>query len=175
HEQSGAGASTNDAAAQRSAKARQLAAEIAAATGADSEVQASADRAADAGAKADAKPVAYTPVTPMRKIVVAVDAGHGGHDPGAIGPDGTMEKDVTLAMARKLARMIDEQPNMRAVLTRKKDIYVGLRERIMRSRKAHADLFVSIHANSSVDADPHGVSVFALSLDGATSEHARLL
>lgn len=163
---------------QHAEKAAQLAAEIAAATDAaeaGSEDHKATNVAASANEKVETQPVAYTPVAPIRKIVVAVDAGHGGHDPGAIGPSGTMEKDVTLSMARKLAAMIDEQPNMRAVLTRKKDVYVGLRERIMRSRKADADLFVSIHANSSVDSDPHGVSVFALSLDGATSEHARLL
>lgn len=121
------------------------------------------------------QPVAYTPVAPTHQIVVAVDAGHGGHDPGAIGPHGTKEKNVVLSMARKLAAMIDEQPNMRAILTRKRDNYVGLRERSAIARKADADLFVSIHANSSVDQDPHGVAVFALSLGGATSEHARLL
>lgn len=194
-------AADGPAAAHADDKRAQLAAEIAAAVqaggGADAANDAKTDAASDANsgestavATADAgavdktnqdnkddkaRRVAYTPATPMQKIVVAVDAGHGGHDPGAIGPGGTMEKNVTLSMARKLAAMIDEQPNMRAVLTRKRDVYVGLRERVMRSRQAHADLFVSIHANSSVDDDPSGVSVFALSLDGATSEHARLL
>src|SRR5699024_3593025 len=121
------------------------------------------------------QPVAYTPVAPTREIVVAVDAGHGGHDPGAIGPDGTKEKHVVMEMARKLAAMIDEQPNMRAILTRKSDTYVGLRERIIIAREADADLFVSVHANSSTASNPHGVAVFALSLGGATSERARLL
>lgn len=162
---------------KRGTKAAQLAAEIAATSdaGGAATTKTASERHRPADDKAETQPVAHRPAAPTRKIVVAIDAGHGGHDPGAIGPNGTMEKDVTLSMARKLAGMIDEQPNMRAVLTRKQDVYVGLRQRIMRSRKANADLFVSIHANSSVDADPHGVSVFALSLDGATSEHARLL
>lgn len=104
-----------------------------------------------------------------------MDPGHGGHDPGAIGPRGTPEKQVVMAISRKLANMIDEQPHMRAILTRTGDYYVGLRERMIIARKANADMFVSIHANASTDPDPHGAAVFALSLDGATSERARLL
>jgi len=124
---------------------------------------------------ADTKPVAYTPVAPTRDIVVAIDAGHGGHDPGAIGPHGVEEKQVVLAIARKLAAMIDEQPHMHAMLTRDADAYVGLRDRMVKARKADADLFVSVHANASRSTRPHGVSVFALSLGGATSERGRLL
>src|SRR5699024_11028198 len=75
------------------------------------------------------KPVAYTPVAPIQDIVVAVDPGHGGHDPGAIGPHGIEEKQVALAIGRKLAAMIDEQPHMHAMLTRDSDTYVGLRDR----------------------------------------------
>src|SRR5699024_7982205 len=74
---------------------------------------------------------AHKPVAPTREIVVAVDAGHGGSDPGAIGPRGTQEKDVVLRVAQRLASMIDEQPGMRAIMTRKGDYYVGLRERMM--------------------------------------------
>lgn len=160
---------------QASTKAEQVAAEVRRAAAESNAAAKPRTKSVTNTDKAEPQPVAYTPVAPTSKIVVAVDAGHGGYDPGAIGSHGTMEKDVTLAMARKLAAMIDQQPNMRAIMTRKRDRYVGLRERIMRSRAADADLFVSIHANSSVDDDPHGVSVFALSLDGATSEHARLL
>lgn len=132
-------------------------------------------QASDAETTAEPQPVAFTPTAPTREIVVAVDPGHGGHDPGAIGPRGTREKHVVMAISRKLAAMIDEQPHMRAILTRKTDTYVGLRERMVIARQANADLFVSIHANSSVSPQPHGTSVFALSLEGATSERAHLL
>lgn len=108
-------------------------------------------------------------------FVVAVDAGHGGRDDGATGPDGIHEKTVTLAIARRLAKRIDAQPGMHAVLTRAADHYVGLRQRILKARKAEADLFVSIHADAFRSAGVQGASVYALSLRGATSEHARFL
>lgn len=122
-----------------------------------------------------AKPVAYTPVAPTREIVVAIDPGHGGHDPGASGPRGIREKQVVMEISRKLAAMVDEQPHMRAILTRKGDHYVGLRKRMNIARRANADMFVSIHANASTSSAPHGVAVFALSRGGATSERAHLL
>lgn len=111
-----------------------------------------------------------------RDIVVAVDAGHGGRDPGAHGPNGLQEKTVTLAIARRLKALIDEQPHMRAVLTRKTDRYVGLRERMVIARKDTADFFISIHCDASpAGAAATGASVYALSGHGATSEHARWL
>lgn len=120
--------------------------------------------------------VARTPEPPSRDIVIVIDPGHGGKDPGAHGPGGTREKDVVLQIARRLSTMVEAQPNMRAVMTRSGDHYIGLRQRMVEARKAKADLFISIHA----DAAPHGAhasgaSVYALSHHGATSEHARWL
>jgi N-acetylmuramoyl-L-alanine amidase len=110
----------------------------------------------------------------QKPIVVAVDAGHGGEDPGARGPGGLEEKVVTLAIARKLAARIDAEPGMRAVLTRDGDYYVDLRERTVKARQAQADLFVSIHANSAYQGrDMSGTAVYVLSEHGASSEQAR--
>ncbi|SFF30669.1 N-acetylmuramoyl-L-alanine amidase [Fontimonas thermophila] len=108
-------------------------------------------------------------------IVVAIDAGHGGEDPGARGPSGLLEKDAALRIARKLAKLINDTPNMRAVLTRDGDYYVGLRERVNIARKHQADLFVSIHCNAFTRRDMRGSAVYVLSERGATSEHARWL
>jgi N-acetylmuramoyl-L-alanine amidase len=108
-----------------------------------------------------------------RDIVVAIDAGHGGEDPGAIGRRKTREKDVTLAIARKLKALIDAEPGMRAVLTRDKDVFVPLRERIARSRQAN--MFISIHADAVADRSVSGSSVYVLSSKGASNEAARLL
>jgi N-acetylmuramoyl-L-alanine amidase len=108
-------------------------------------------------------------------IVVAVDAGHGGDDPGATGATGTHEKVVTLAIARALAARIDREPGMRAVLTRDGDYFVELRERMRRARAAHADMFVSIHADAVLDRGVSGASVYILSDRGASSEAARTL
>lgn len=110
-----------------------------------------------------------------RELVIAIDAGHGGWDPGAIGPHGTFEKTVTLAIARKLAELVSAHPGMRAVLTRKGDYYVGLRERTRIARQAHADLFISIHANAIPNGHAQGASVYVLSQEGASSVAARLL
>jgi N-acetylmuramoyl-L-alanine amidase len=110
-----------------------------------------------------------------RDVIVAVDAGHGGVDPGAIGHNGTREKDVTLAIARDLAARIDTQPGMRAVLTRDRDEFLELRDRIQRAHTAHADMFVSIHADSIPDRSISGASVYILSVHGASSEAAREL
>jgi N-acetylmuramoyl-L-alanine amidase len=110
-----------------------------------------------------------------RDVIIAVDAGHGGVDPGATGPDGTHEKTVTLAIARALAARINAQPGMRAVLTREGDYFVPLRDRMERARAAHADLFVSIHADSVRDRSIEGSSVYILSERGASSEAARRL
>jgi N-acetylmuramoyl-L-alanine amidase len=110
-----------------------------------------------------------------RDVVIAVDAGHGGDDPGAIGHGGTREKDVTLAIARALAARIDAEGGMRAVLTRDRDQFLELRERIRRAHAYHADMFVSIHADSIADRSVSGASVYVLSAHGASSEAARVL
>jgi N-acetylmuramoyl-L-alanine amidase len=110
-----------------------------------------------------------------RLITVAVDAGHGGEDPGASGANGSHEKDITLALARKLKQKIDAQENMRAVLIRDGDYFVPLGERVVKARALKADLFVSIHADAFIKRDARGSSVFALSEHGATSVAARWL
>ncbi len=110
-----------------------------------------------------------------RDIVVAIDAGHGGEDPGAIGRRGTREKDVTLAIARRLKTHIDSEPGMRAVLTRDGDYFVSLRDRIVRARKHQADMFVSVHADAVRDRRVAGSSVYVLSSRGASDEAARWL
>jgi N-acetylmuramoyl-L-alanine amidase len=110
-----------------------------------------------------------------RLVIVAIDAGHGGEDPGARGRHGTSEKTVTLAIARRLKARIDQEPNMRAVLVRDGDYFIPLAQRVAKSRRLQADLFVSIHADAFVRPDARGSSVFALSERGATSTAARLL
>lgn len=107
--------------------------------------------------------------------VIVIDPGHGGKDPGAIGAKGTREKDVVLAIGKKLADLINQQPNMHAVLTRQGDYFVPLRKRMLLARKGKADLFVSIHADSYFGMKLSGVSVYALSRKGATSEAAKWL
>jgi N-acetylmuramoyl-L-alanine amidase len=110
-----------------------------------------------------------------RTLIVAVDAGHGGEDPGAQGRRGSREKNVTLAIARKLKEQIDNTPGMRAVMIRDGDYFIPLGGRVEKARKAHADLFVSIHADAFVKPHARGSSVFALSERGATSASARWL
>ncbi|WP_286815572.1 N-acetylmuramoyl-L-alanine amidase [Marinobacter sp. UBA3607] len=110
-----------------------------------------------------------------RDIIVVIDAGHGGEDPGAIGPRGTREKDVVLRMAKTLADLVNKQPGFTAKLTRTGDYYIGLRNRTVLARKYNADLFVSVHADAFRTPQPIGASVFALSQRGATSETARWL
>jgi N-acetylmuramoyl-L-alanine amidase len=110
-----------------------------------------------------------------RLVIVAIDAGHGGEDPGARGKGGTREKMVTLAIARRLKARIDQEPNMRAVMVRDGDYFIPLADRVAKSRRVRADLFVSIHADAWVRPDARGSSVFALSERGATSTAARLL
>ena len=118
---------------------------------------------------------AHGPGPAGRDIIVAIDAGHGGDDPGASGPAGTHEKDITLAIARTLAARLNDRPGMHAVLTRDSDRLIDLRERFERARKAHADLFISIHADSVRDRSITGASVYTLSYHGASSEAARSL
>jgi len=110
-----------------------------------------------------------------RRIVVAIDPGHGGEDPGAIGRRGTYEKNVTLAIARKLKALLDEEPGMRAMLTRDDDYFVPLGVRVQKARRVRADLFISIHADAFTTPTARGSSVFALSEHGATSAAARWL
>ncbi|TBR39018.1 MULTISPECIES: N-acetylmuramoyl-L-alanine amidase [Dyella] len=110
-----------------------------------------------------------------RKVVIAVDAGHGGQDPGAHGPGGTLEKNVTLAVARELADQINKQPGMKAVLTRSSDFFIPLKQRYQIARQNNADLFVSIHADAFINGDARGSSVWVLSPRGKTSEAARWL
>ena len=110
-----------------------------------------------------------------RLVIIAIDAGHGGEDPGARGRHGTREKDVTLAIARRVKAAIDKEPNMRAVLVRDGDYYIGLAERVSKARRTRADLFVSVHADAWVRPDARGSSVFALSERGATTAAARWL
>lgn len=110
------------------------------------------------------------------EVVVAIDAGHGGVDPGAIGPDGTFEKDVALAVARKLQAAMDEDPRLTPVMIREGDYYMGLRDRTRRAHDKNADLFISLHADAIAgNRNVGGASVYALSQDGASSEAARLL
>jgi len=119
--------------------------------------------------------VATKPAKTMRMVIVAVDAGHGGEDPGARGRRGTHEKDVTLAIARRLKARIDQEPNMRAVLTRDGDYFIPLGQRVAKARRVQADLFVSVHADAFVQPHARGSSVFALSERSATSSAARWL
>lgn len=112
---------------------------------------------------------------PNRDVIIVIDAGHGGEDPGAIGQKKTREKDVVLRIARELKKTIDAQPGMQAVLTRDGDYYIPLQGRYEKARKARADLFVSIHADAFSKRSVQGSSVFVLSPRGASSEFARLL
>lgn len=124
-------------------------------------------------------PVAAAPVRAMqpgmRPLVVAIDAGHGGQDPGAIGPGGTYEKHVVLAIAKELASQINATPGMRAHLIRDNDVYVERPQRARRARSAKADMFVSIHADAAPNRSAFGSSVYTLSTRGASSQHARWL
>ncbi len=122
------------------------------------------------------KPVAVKRApSDARDLIIAVDAGHGGEDPGAIGKNGTREKDVVLAIARELAAKINAEAGMKAVLTRGGDYFVPLRDRMRRARAQQADLFVSIHADSIRDRSIDGSSVYILSQRGATDEASRWL
>ncbi|WP_420429385.1 N-acetylmuramoyl-L-alanine amidase [Algiphilus sp.] len=111
----------------------------------------------------------------QKNIIIAIDAGHGGEDPGALGPSGLKEKDVVLSISRRLATLVDAEPGFKAVMIRRGDYYIGLRERVRKARAAQADLFVSIHANGFTDSRVRGSSVYTLSPNGASSEQARWL
>jgi len=137
----------------------------------------------DAAAEDEARPEPAvtrrdTQPSPQRDLVVAIDAGHGGEDPGAIGrSQRTREKDVVLAIARELAKLVAAAPGMKAVLIRDGDYYIGLRQRIEKARRHQADVFISIHADAvpGTSRSARGASVYALSERGATSEAARVL
>lgn len=122
----------------------------------------------------EGKPPKTTPKK-VRMITIAIDAGHGGEDPGARGAKGSHEKDITLAIAKKLKKEVDAEPNMRGILTRSGDYFVSLGSRVVKARKLKADLFISIHADSFTKSSARGSSVFALSERGATSATARYL
>lgn len=136
------------------------------------------------GSRTSNKPVltAKTDGGPLRDIVIAIDAGHGGRDPGAIGKGKTREKDVTLAIGKKLAAMVNKEPGMKAVLIRDGDYQLDsrsrvddLRSRMEKARKHKADLFISIHADAVEDRRASGASVYRLSMNGASSEAAKRL
>ncbi|MFN3750723.1 MAG: N-acetylmuramoyl-L-alanine amidase [Thiobacillus sp.] len=139
---------------------------------------------ADAGGRGAAPQVVQAAVPPpslpvvpqyRRLITVAIDAGHGGEDPGAVGAAGTLEKHITLSVAKKLKEKIDAQENMRGVLIRDGDYFVPLAQRVSKARAVKADLFISIHADAFIKPHARGSSVFALSENGATSVAARWL
>jgi len=132
--------------------------------------------AQDARPEAAAKPAAPdTRPGVARLATIVIDPGHGGEDPGALGRHGSREKDITLTIARRLKAMIDEEPGMRAVLTRDGDYYLALQARVDKARKVRADLFVSVHADAFLKPHARGSSVFALSERRATSEAAKWL
>ena len=119
------------------------------------------------GSAAVAKKVEKKPK--LRDVIVAIDAGHGGKDPGASGHLGTHEKNITLQIARKLYKIVDKYPGMKPVLIRNGDYYMALRERVHKAREHKADLLISLHADSYRDTRARGSSVYALSVDGASS------
>lgn len=133
--------------------------------------------------KLNPNPEQFSPLAPdfknglplNRMVTIALDPGHGGEDPGAIGRGGSREKDVVLAIAKRLKAKIEKQPNMRVFLTRDADFFVPLNVRVEKARKVQADLFMSIHADAFIEASARGSSVFALSDKGASSTAARWL
>jgi len=170
--QVGQGANTGSAA--KAATAGAAASRVASA---GSEVESDVENDAPARGVSPPRPILaqHAPTESNRDVVIAIDAGHGGKDPGSIGRDGTYEKSVVFAVARLLADRINSEPGMRAVLTRDRDEFVIHRERIRRARAQRADLFVSVHADSIRDRSITGASVYVLSQGGASSEAARWL
>jgi len=129
---------------------------------------------ADAGQASAPEPPSTDPrKSTQRLVIIALDAGHGGEDPGAVGPSGLYEKDVVLSIAKLLRARINAQPGMRAMLTRESDYFVPLHERVTKARRVQADLFMSIHADAFLNPQARGASVFALSENGASSAAAR--
>lgn len=111
----------------------------------------------------------------QKEFIIAIDPGHGGRDSGAIGPGGTYEKDVVLALSKRLKQEIDQQPGMRAVLTRDRDVFLNLQERVQIARQNNADIFISVHADAYPSAAPRGGSIYVLSNRGASSVMAKKL
>jgi N-acetylmuramoyl-L-alanine amidase len=111
----------------------------------------------------------------MRPLVVAIDPGHGGQDPGAVGPSGKREKDITLAVGRELARQVNAMPGLKAYMTRDSDVFIPLPMRAQKARAAKADIFISIHADAAENRAARGSSVYVLSTKGASSQRARWL
>lgn len=124
-----------------------------------------------------AKPVIEVKKAPSdyRDVIIAIDAGHGGKDPGALGRKGTREKDIVLSISKRLKKLIDKERGMRAVLIRDRDSFIPLRGRIKKANSKNADVFISIHADAAVNRSARGSSVYVLSQHGATSEAARIL
>ena len=124
---------------------------------------------------ADRSPTTQADRAPVvsRLVTIALDAGHGGEDPGAVGKFGALEKDVVLSIARRLQAMVNNEPNMRAFMTRDGDYFVPLHQRVQRARRVQAELFVSIHADAWISPTARGSSIYALSERGATSSAAR--
>ncbi|QWP79395.1 N-acetylmuramoyl-L-alanine amidase [Lysobacter sp. K5869] len=160
------------------------------ATGVPTPMPGSAAANATATAAAPSAPAAAEPAPPagavktlkdvmrgrgMRPLIIAIDPGHGGQDPGAIGQGGKREKDVTLAIGRELARQINATPGLKAYMTRDTDVFIPLPRRAQLARQAKADMFVSIHADAAENRSARGSSVYVLSLKGATSQRARWL
>ncbi|NIR32661.1 MAG: AMIN domain-containing protein [Gammaproteobacteria bacterium] len=131
-------------------------------------------REKNGGARSAVKSARSRPAK-LRDVVIAIDAGHGGEDPGAIGHQGTFEKNVTLAVAQEVEALINRERGMRPVMIRRGDYYIGLRERTDIARQHRADLFVSIHADAFRDRRARGSSVYVVSRNGASSEAARWL
>jgi len=146
-------------------------------------VPSAADAATAPATASSAVVPAPTPTVPRpvvnpagaRPLIVAIDAGHGGQDPGAVGPTGKREKDVTLAMARELARQVNATPGLKAFLVRESDVFIPLPMRAQRARAAKADIFISIHADAAENRNARGSSVYVLSTKGASSQRARWL
>jgi N-acetylmuramoyl-L-alanine amidase len=133
----------------------------------------SADKASEPATKEAEAAEAPNRSGTQRLVIIALDAGHGGEDPGAVGPSGLYEKDVVLQVAHKLRARINAQPGMRAMMTRESDYFVPLQDRVVKARRVQADLFVSIHADAFMNPQARGASVFALSETGASSAAAR--
>lgn len=138
-------------------------------------INAGPDQNSDTGKPSAPALASEPPELRARTLIIAIDAGHGGEDPGARGRHGSREKNVTLAIARKVKTLIDATPNMRGVLIRDGDYFIPLIGRVAKARKLNADLFISIHADAFITAKARGSSVFALSEHGATSTAARWL
>lgn len=133
------------------------------------------DMTSSSAPTAPVQTAATVAAAPLREVVIAVDAGHGGNDPGAVGAKGTHEKNITLKVAQMLAKLINAEPGMRAVLIRDKDEFIPLQTRFEKARDHKADLFVSIHADAALNRSAAGSSVYTLSTRGASNEAARYL